>query len=108
MHSTGNYFFLADVTMLSFLIMKLILLGSRGNEQEKNSPGNAFYRITKLTGQMLDANIKSSDRQNVRIKNQINSTPPSSARSTPTVHWEPTSVTGKPLWVQFWSTSFTF
>ena len=69
-------------------------LGTRGTEKEKNSPGNAYHKITKLTGQMLDAQIKRNERQRSKIGGDRVSTPISSARSTPTVHWDPTTVTG--------------
>ena len=77
-----------------FKKIKIAYLGTRGVEKEKNSPGNAFHRITKLTGQMLETQIKRNEKQRNKIGGQGISTPISSARSTPTVHWDPTTVTG--------------
>ena len=70
------------------------MTGTRGNEKEKNSPGSAFHRITKLTGQMLDAHIKRSETfQKTKAGGKKVQTPISSARSTPTVHWDPVTTT---------------
>ena len=43
---------------------------------------------------MLDTHIKRNEKQRNKIDGKRISTPISSARSTPTVHWDPNTVTG--------------